>query len=59
VNYCEYASSCNCEYGYQEVDCNQVVCGEPAAVKIDQHWYCDKHGDRMQAISDRHKKAKN
>ena len=55
---CEYAlKGCRCEGGVMEPDCDEVLCGEPASIKIHRQWYCEKHGDRVQAILDRHQKG--
>lgn len=57
-HWCEYAlKGCRCEGGVMEPDCDEVLCGEPASIKIHRQWYCEKHGDRVQAILDRHQKG--
>jgi len=56
--YCEYTiKGCRCEDGVQEPDCDEVRCDKPASIKIYQQWFCEKHGDRVQAIIDRHEKG--
>jgi hypothetical protein len=57
-HYCEYPiKGCSCDSGVREPDCDEVLCDEPASIKIYQKWYCEKHGDRVQAIIDRHEKG--
>ncbi len=57
-HYCEYTiKGCRCEGGVQEPDCDEVRCDKLASIKIYQQWFCEKHGDRVQAIIDRHEKG--
>src|ERR1700745_513041 len=45
-HYCEYPiKGCSCDSGVREPDCNEVLCDEPASIKIYQKWYCEKHGE--------------
>jgi hypothetical protein len=55
---CEYViKGCDCEHGVKEFDCDEVLCGEAASVKIYLRWYCERHAYRVQAILDRHEKG--
>jgi hypothetical protein len=62
MNYCERPIvDCECNQGFKEDDCTQVLCGEPAVMKVRGVWYCLEHGEHMQAFWDRyeaHKKLK-
>ena len=58
MNYCEReVVGCNCSRGVKEADCTQVLCGEPAVMKIRGAWYCLEHGEKVQDFWDRAKKA--
>jgi hypothetical protein len=48
---CAYClKGCRCDKGVQEPDCDQVLCGEPATVKIHNEWYCAPHSIKIQAL---------